>query len=280
MHQAIFMKHLPILFFALLLFSCGEKTGEVVNDSANTDSVVTKSATGWKELTESWNASLNLRNASIMKSFYADSVLYYGDHLTSDEVVHRQQEYFRMNPDYVQKIVEYIDEIQQPDGSWLIKITKQVTANGKTADYPASIVYGNVGGIWKIVAESDDITDLNKAKNMQAQYAPVKTTLEGLIEENTTFTPVAGTDPKSDARVPYYVIWSKHSLDVVATAEQEKKGILTEENVERIQLIGSEEQIKKMLNHKVRVTGTLDHATGSDHYTKVLLNVELIEEVL
>jgi hypothetical protein len=207
-------------------------------------------------------------------------VLYYGDHLTSDEVVHRQQEYFALNPDYVQKITEYIDEIQQPNGSWLIKITKQVTANGKTASYPASLVYGNVNGIWKIIAESDDITDLNKAKNMQAEYAPAKTTLEGLVEENNTYTPVGGTDPKSDARVPYYVIWSKHSLDVIANAEQLKKGIPTEENVERIQLIGSEEQIKKLLNHKVRVTGTLDHATGSDHFTKVLMNVELIEEVL
>lgn len=274
------MKYILPIFFSLALMSCGNDSNDAVTDTSTSDSVAVKSVTGWKELTESWNASLNLRNASIMKSFYADSVLYYGDHLTSDEVVHRQQEYFEMNKDYVQRVVEYIDEIQQPDGTWLIKITKQVTANGKTADYPASLVYGNVNGIWKIVAESDDITDLNKAQNMQAQYAPVKTTLEGLVEENSTFIPVAGTDPKSEGRVPYYVLWSKHSLDVVATAEQLKKGIVTEENLERIQLIGSEEQIKKLLNHKVRVTGTLNHATGSDHYTKVLMNVELIEEVL
>lgn len=274
------MKHLLIIFFAVLFISCGDKPVEIVTDSSSTDSVKTSAVSGWKELTESWNASLNLRNASIMKSFYADSVLYYGDHLTSDEVVHRQQEYFEMNPDYHQKITEYIEEVQQPDGTWLIKIFKQVTASGKTVEYPASLVYGLVGGIWKIVAESDDITDLNKAKNMQAQYAPVKTTLEGLIEENNTFTPVGGTDPKSDARVPYYVIWAKNSLDVIATAEQEKKGIVSEENVERIQLIGGEEQIKKLLNHKVRITGTLDHATGSDHFTKVLMNVELVEEVL
>jgi hypothetical protein len=272
------MRHLFFVLCSLLFISCGDNTVEVVNDSASTDSIAVKSVTGWKELTESWSASLNLRNASIMKSFYADSVLYYGDHLTSDEVVHRQQEYFALNPDYVQKITEYIDEIQQPDGSWLIKINKQVTANGKTADYPASIVYANMNGIWKIVAESDDITDLNKAKNLQVEYA-VKTTLEGLLEENTTFNPVPGTDPKSDARVPYYVIWSKHSLDVIANTEQQAKGMLTEENVERIQLIGSEEQIKKLLNHKVRVTGILDHATGSDHYTEVLMNVELVEEV-
>jgi hypothetical protein len=275
------MKHILPIFFALFLFSCGNGTTEPTNDSTpSLDSTTAPSETGWKELTESWNESLNLRNASIMKSFYADSVLYYGDHLTSDEVVHRQQEYFALNTDYHQKITEYIDEIQQPDGSWLIKIIKQVTTNGKTVDYPASLVYANVNGIWKIVAESDDITDLNKAKNMQAGYAPAKTTIEGLVEENTTFGKVEGGDPKSDARIQYYALWSKHSLDVVANAEQEKNGLITEENVERIQLIGNEEQVKKLLNHKVRVTGTLNHASADNHYTKVVMNVELIEEVL
>lgn len=163
------MKHLPLVLFALFVFSCGEKKNDVAADTTINDSVSvsTHALSGWKALTESWNASLNLRNASIMKSFYADSVLYYGDHLTSDEVVSRQQEYFSQNKDYAQKITEYIDEVQQPDGSWLIRITKQVTANGKTTDYPASLVYANEGGIWKIVAESDDITDLNKAKSKQ-----------------------------------------------------------------------------------------------------------------
>lgn len=160
------MKNILPVFIALFLLSCGNETAQITSDSSAKDSVPVqaKSVTGWKELTESWNASLNLRNASIMKSFYADSVLYYGDHLTSDEVVQRQQQYFGENKDYAQKIVEYIDEIQQPDGSWLIRINKQVTANGKTTDYPASLVYANENGIWKIVAESDDITDLNKAK--------------------------------------------------------------------------------------------------------------------
>lgn len=274
------MKHLPFLLLALFVFSCGEKTNDVATDTNKNDSVVAKSLSGWKELTESWNASLNLRNASIMKSFYADSVLYYGDHLTSDEVVHRQQEYFELNKDYAQKIVEYIDEIQQPDGTWLIKITKQVTANGKTTDYPASLVYANKNGIWKIVAESDDITDLNKAKNMQAQYAPAVTTIEGLVEENNAFGSNPGGDPKSDSRISYYVIWSKHSLDVIATADQLRSGYLTEENIERIQLIGGEQEVKRLLNHKVRITGKLEPGNTDAHFTKVVMNVELVEEVL
>jgi hypothetical protein len=265
---------------ACALISCGDPVAPANTDSTGSDSASVRVVSIWKELTESWSASLNLRNASIMKSFYGDSVLYYGDHLTSDEVVHRQQEYFGMNPDYQQKITEYIDEIQQPDGTWLIKITKHVTAGGKTADYPASLVYGSVNGIWKIIAESDDITDLNKAKNLQASYEPETSTIEGLVEENFTYGSNPGGDPKSDSKIKYYVLWSKYSLDVVATEEQAKAGSTTEKNVERIQLVGNEEQIRNLLNHKVRISGKLFHSNSNQHYTSVLMNVELIEEVL
>src|ERR1044072_2612952 len=168
------MRKIAVLAFLVFLFSCNNNNGGGTVDSAQKDSATVKpSGTGgWKELTESCSASLNLRNASIMKSFYADSVLYYGDHLSADDVVHRQEEYFAMNPDYKQRITEYIDEIQQPDGSWLIKIVKQVTANGQTNEYPASLVFADVNGIWKIVAESDDITDLNKARSLEVTYSP------------------------------------------------------------------------------------------------------------
>lgn len=277
------MRIITALTILILLYSCGDQNGnQTTVDSGVTDSVnvVVVKDSSWRELTESWSASLNLRNASIMKSFYADSVLYYGDHLSADEVVHRQEEYFAMNPDYKQKIVEYIDEIQQPDGSWLIKIVKQVTANGKTNDYPASLIFAKVNGIWKIVAESDDITDLNKARSLDVSYSPAVTSIEGLLEENNTYGSVPGGDPKSDAKIPYYVIWSKHPLDVIASAEQEKKGWTTERNIERIQLLGEQEQIKKLLNHKVRITGKIEHASTEEHYTKVVMNVELVEEVL
>jgi hypothetical protein len=274
------MKYLFSITVLLFLVSCGDGTNPATGDSSKSDTASVKRESTWKDLAESWNASLNLRNASIMKSFYADSVLYYGDHLSSDDVVHRQQEYFEMNPDYKQKIKEYIEEINQPDGTWLVKITKEVTANGKTIDYPASLVFSNESGIWKIIAESDDITDLNKAKSLQAEYAPASTTIEGLLEENTTFASVNGGDPKSDARVPYYVLWSKNTLDVIVNATQQKAGIANEYSVERIQLLGGEEQIKKLLNRRVRITGKLNHSSNADHYTNVVMNVELVEEVL
>lgn len=276
------MRHLLALTSLFFLFSCGNQSAEVANDSVVTDStnLMSNANSDWHELTESWNASLNLRNASIMKSFYADSVHYYGDQLTNEEVVRRQQEYFNLNKDYKQRIDEYVELIKQPDGTWLVKIMKEVTANGKTATYPASLVFTRVNGIWKITAESDDITDLNKAKNIEVSYSPETTTVEGLVEENNTYGTASGGDAKSDARIAYYVIWSKNPLNVRNNVIEDLNDWKEELNVERIQLVGHSEEIKKLLNRKVRITGKLEPATSGDHHTKVIMKVDLVEEAL
>jgi hypothetical protein len=274
------MRTLFLFAITILLFSCSGNIDKVgTEDSTLKDSASVKMSS-WRELTESWNASLNLRNAAIMKSFYADSVLYYGDHLAADDVVNRQQGYFSSNKDYSQSIEEYIDEVQQPDGSWLIRIMKQVKVNGKIANYPASLVFAQDGGVWKIIAESDDITDLTKAQTLQVKYSPEKVSIEGLIEVNSTYNTNTDGDPKSNGAVKYYALWCKRPLEITATPEQEKKGIKSMSNVERIQVIGDEATIEKLLNKKVRVTGILEFNTDGSFHSPVAVRAELIEEVL
>ena len=216
-----------------------------------------------------------------MKSFYADTVSYYGDKISGEDVVKRQKAYFDAHPDYKLKLSEYVGEEQQPDGSWKIKITKRVTTDGKTADYPASLIYGKQNGIWKIISESDDITDLKKAQAVDVKYEPEMVTLEGLIEENTGFTPNnSGGDPKSDNKETYIVIWPSQPINVIATAVQQKAGIdVTENNVDHLQLLGDNKMIQPLLNKKVSITGTITHGTSAHHFTKVLINVSKIEEV-
>lgn len=274
------MRTLFLSAITILLFSCSGNTDKVVTEDSTIKDSASVKMSSWRELSESWNASLNLRNAPIMKSFYADSVLYYGDHLAAEDVVNRQQGYFSSNKDYSQSIEEYIDEVQQPDGSWLVRIMKQVKVNGKIANYPASLVFAQNQGVWKIVAESDDITDLTKAQTQNAGYTPEKVSIEGLVEANSTFGAATGGDPKSDGAVKYYALWCKHPLMVTATADQEKKGMKSMSNVERIQVVGDAAAIEKLLNKKVRITGTLEYNSGGEFNTPVIVRVELIEEVL
>ena len=269
-------------FTAFFLLSCSNENTTDNSDSVKSDSLkLVPVVFEWHALTDSWTASLNLKNASIMKSFYADSVIYYGDKISGDAVVKRQQEYFAANKDYHQKIVEYISEEQQPDGNWRIRITKQVTAGGKTGDYPASLIYSKRNGIWKIISESDDITDLKKGTPLTVHYEPETVTLEGLMEENTGFsTNTTGGDPKSDNKIIYYALWPSQVLDVIATDAQTKEGInVTEKNVDHLQLAGDEKKLRPLLNKKVKISGFLYHAQAPSHFTKVLLAVQQIEAI-
>ncbi len=254
---------ISILIAALLISCSNENSKQANSDSVKTDSVAGVAIlSDWQSLTESWTASLNLKNASIMKSFYADSVLYYGDKLSGDDVVKRQQEFFAANADYHQRIVEYISEEQQPDGNWRIRITKQVTANGKKAEYPASLIYSDKSGIWKIISESDDITDLRKGTPLSVHYEPEIITIEGLIEERVAAN-----------KNSYFTLWPSQPLDVIATAAQEKEGNTTEINVEQLQLNGYERELRSLLNKKVKISGALFHSHTSYHFTDVLMNV-------
>jgi hypothetical protein len=271
MRKLLFL--LPLIFAAC---SGNEPQTETGNDTASA-AVKSDSVSDWQELAESWTASLNLRNASIMKSFYADSVNYYGDAISSDDVVSRQTAYFDANKDYHQKIVEYMDEEQQSDGSWRIRIRKQVTAGGKTADYPASLVFANSNGIWKIVSESDDITDINKARELEVHYAPESVTVEGLVEETSGFLPSKEGDPKSNGKENYFIIWPSSRLDVIAKDNSTPN--VTEKGIDRLQVLGDEAKIRSLLNKKVRITGTLSHQSAPHHFTKVLIEVKSIEEV-
>jgi hypothetical protein len=261
--------HKLLITFSCLFFliSCSNENGEVKNsDSLKADSLsLVPVVSEWHSLTDSWTASLNLKNASIMKSFYADTVMYYGNKISGEAVVKSQQDYFSANADYRMKIVEYLSEEQQPDGNWRVRITKQVTAGGKTANYPASLIYAKRNGIWKIISESDDITDLKQGTPVAVHYEPEVITVEGLLKENSNKM--------------YFALWPSQPLNVVATAAQEQEGNVTEKNVDQIQLNGDEKQLRALLNKKVKITGTLFHSHTSYHFTDVLMNVTAIAEV-
>lgn len=277
------MKFSHFIFVLLITFfaSCSNKNSVVTNSDSSVIDIISKTDTisDWRRLTEGWTMALNLKNSSVMKSFYADSVYYYGDSISGADVVKRQQSYFTNNPDYHQKIIEYLGEEQQPDGNWRVRITKQVLASGKMANYPASITYGKRFGIWKIIAESDDITDLKKGQAEIVHYAPEIISITGWLEENTGFGPSKEGDPKSDAKIFYDVIWPAQPLDVLANDNQEKELNVNEKRIERIQLIGDKTDLKPLLNKKVHITGTLSHATTPLHFTKVLLTVNTIEAI-
>lgn len=260
-------------------FACADNKP---NNPTKTDSVVADSAPAESDLqalTESWTQQLNLKNAALTSSFYFDTVTYYGDRVSSEEIFRKQQNYFSRYPDYSQRIKEFVQEEHLPDGSYQIRFIKEVMAGGQLASYPSRIIFRQQNGVWKIALESDDMTDITKARSGEAQTGNYNDviTLAGLVEENTGFAaPQPGQDAKSDQRETYLVMLLDQPLDVIgdANATNEKT---TERGLMRVQLQGDENALRRHLNKKIKLTGKLVHATTSLHHTNVLLQVESIQ---
>lgn len=273
------MKRFFLLVVAVGLLSCADNKP---NNETKTDSVVADSAPAESDLqalTESWTQQLNLKNAALTRSFYFDTVNYYGDRVSAEEIFRKQQNYFSRYPDYSQRIKEFVQEEHLPDGSYQIRFIKEVMAGGQLASYPSRIIFQQQNGVWKIALESDDMTDITKARNGEAQTGNYNDvfTLTGLVEENTGFAaPEPGQDAKSDQRETYLVLLLDQPLDVIGDpgATNEKT---TERGLMRLQLQGDENALRRHLNNKVKLTGKLFHATTSHHHTNVLLQVESIQ---
>ena len=72
------------------------------------------------------------------------------------------------------------------------------------------------------------------------------------------------------------MIWPLQPINVIASAASQN-GNVTENNIDRLQLIGNDKMIQPFLNKKARVTGTLQHGDHVKHFTRVVMNVTNME---
>ncbi|TCV20302.1 hypothetical protein EDC17_10028 [Sphingobacterium alimentarium] len=110
-----------------------------------------------------WNNIYNTKNISLFQDLYADQVLLYGQSLYLRECIKNKNDFFNRFPDSRQQIngIITIDSI----GEYAkCNFVKRVMINNKTTDYQSYLIFEKQDDIWKIVAESDLITDKNIAK--------------------------------------------------------------------------------------------------------------------
>ncbi|MCU0435357.1 MAG: hypothetical protein MUC87_18010 [Bacteroidia bacterium] len=262
-----------LLFTLILAAACHQNSGKPNTDSASTASNPTNEPPNFPALLNTWAEVMNDSDLAVQTSLYADTIKYYGATLPAEKVFALQADYIHTHRGYELSIVEIDKQERRPDGSWYIHFTKQVTSARDTASYPASIVFAWKRNGWKIVEETDDITDLKgAAENYILGYSPALVEIEGTIEENSAWnTANPGSDPKSDGRMVYYVLIPKQPVTTVAGPHNNPPA---EMGVKRIQLRSKTIDLKKWLNTPVRVSGRLLRSTGKDVFTSVQMDVE------
>lgn len=265
-------------FFLLLLFvvvSCADPT-EAGNQDSVPVAVVTNDPPNWDALLTTWADVMDDSDLAAQSSLYADTVDYYGGRTSAIQVFAMQHDYISSHPGYQLRVDEVDRSEQRPDSTWYIHFVKRVFTEHDTTEYPGSLIFARRPKGWKIIAESDDITDMKRSSaNTILAYAPAVVTVEGIVEETTgSGLATAAGKGKSNARETYLVLVLTKPADVVAAADPASKNASTETNVTRLRLYPAKGvDLSKFLNKPVSLTGTLRHADVAIAHTAVVMDV-------
>ncbi|MFN8713322.1 MAG: hypothetical protein ACK5Z2_10765 [Bacteroidota bacterium] len=258
------------LFLFCCIAACTENGKPETQDSTTT-STPTDEPPKFNALLNTWAEAMNDSDNAVLSSLYADTVSYYGITTAASKVFMLQSDYVAKRKGYKLRITEIDRQEHRPDNSWYIHFTKEVTTATDTISYPSSLIFAWKINGWKIISESDDLTDIKGAsENYILNYAPAISDIEGVIEENNSWnTSKPGSDPKSDGRMVYYVLVPKKKITTIAGLHNNPPA---EENIERIQ-IRSKINLSKYVNKTVVVSGRMLHSTGNGINTVIQMDV-------
>jgi len=149
-----------VLFSGLLLllttlYQCGNKESNNSEESIK-DTLI--------QLSLKWNDCLKNKDVKELESLYSESVLTYGKQLLKQEVIEGKKSFFKLYPDFDQKIIGEIKVDTTNDEAFKVSFLKYSFYKGKGSEVKAYLVYKKINDKWKIVTESDELTDLNKRR--------------------------------------------------------------------------------------------------------------------
>lgn len=144
-------KNAPYLIFLFLLASHLLQASEKM-----------KSLNVYEEIVESWNRAHNDWRFEELKKLYASKVLFYTKWQTRDFCVSNKFSQVSPKEKFQHKIEGPIKIKTLAENLILCSFIKTVYRGGSLKEYPAYLVLQQMDNNWRIVAESDAITDKNR----------------------------------------------------------------------------------------------------------------------
>ena len=285
-------KILLLILLILSAFSCGKK--ENPDTSANKEETVKKEKVEEtektkeksveeqiKEMVNIWNEASSNADFDTLDKILGDKIEYYQSSVTKAYYISDQKKFFEKNPVYGQKIKGDITVTQISNKQVKAEFIKEVTTKKGTKDYPSYLIFANVNGEWKLILESDLISDKNiENKQKQANENPNKSKYK--YDEPVTIVGTFGIkkfETENGSARPY-IITLNTPITVVANGENDFDETETNQNL--IQLALSEEQLKYLksknaFGKRIQVTGTFFHSHTGHHFTPVLMTVSEVK---
>lgn len=161
-----------------------------------------------KELVNRWNQTLNDADPSAIE-LYADRVKYYTAERTARQIVDGRVAAVKKDRRFSQLLMDDISLTKYPNGLIRAKFTKMCTDKSGMHEYPAYLVFQKFGDTWKIIKESDKVTD----DNIEAREREIADSIEAMksyneweeepYEPESYPTPVSYTDHSRSASRAY-----------------------------------------------------------------------------
>ena len=123
-----------------------------------------------RELLSDWNEAHNTKDVHAIYALYDLHVLYYKQPFFNDACVQDKFLFFEKYPNFKQ-IIENVHHVLSND-TVTIHFNKLVTMDAKSQTYPSYLKFVQKDKEWKIIEESDSITDL-AVKNLYASNPSV-----------------------------------------------------------------------------------------------------------
>lgn len=167
-------------FTSYFLTSCKNKKNNVIVSSSNDTTTI-------KDLTIKWNDCLVKQDTRNLATLYAEKVSIYGTTFLKSQAISNKEEFFKKYANFNQSITGDITVTKVANQQYKATFIKRSTYGGKTSDVRAYLLFGKVFNAWKIIKESDDVTDKNVANQGESQIK-FKTRIE-VVKEIVTTSP-------------------------------------------------------------------------------------------
>jgi hypothetical protein len=137
---------------------------EITLESATFEEISNTEKQTLKTLTQEWSTAHNDSTINDFNFLFDDFVQFYGTRLSKKSCIENKENLLQKYTDFHQEIYGDIDIEQTTENECRCNFTKRVIIDDKTTDYPSYLVFKKTSNQWKIITESDLVTDKNLAK--------------------------------------------------------------------------------------------------------------------
>lgn len=263
-----------LLLLILLAISCGKReNSDTLNNKEKSEKKEKSVEEQIKEMVNIWNEASSNADFDTLEKILGDKIEYYQSSVTKAYYISDQKKFFEKNSVYGQKIKGDITVTQISNTQAKAEFVKEVTTKKGTKDYPSYLVFENVNGEWKLILESDTVSDANiENRKKRATENPNKSTYRygEPVSIVGTFE-IRNVELETRTVTGYFI-----RLNVPITLLEDEH-IRRVENNKLIQLLFVPENENSFAGKKVQITGKFYPPETEYHSTPVMLDVSEIK---